>query len=654
MGEASTKTKTAMTNKKIDLSVLSRAVRHLTRRQWAFIGGAFGVMTMIIYMVVFFDKAITFSYAGQTCIKRTVLFPGLFRTTDSEGYSLQLSDSKKLGDTVLSSNAICVYAKRTPEKASETVSVSLFGTFLMRQQLIVSADTPPEVNTARLARPVPTHVPLTLPLSKADKVHRYYVQAGDDRAACQTMDTVLKCDIASLKLKQGSDYVLSLKRQFPGNDIVQLVEKPIKTLSAVSVTSSTIARDELVYSVPTSLELTFDKKIAKKGEVVLERIEGDKRTAVAQHAVLSATGLSIVLDEPLPRSASHELRLSGFVAEDGSTLYENTYLHPFRTSGGPQVTRVSIGKSGVATGAAVVITFDQNLSPTQDIAPLVSFKGGSATISKRANQIIVQLGGLPACTDFSIALTSSIQSAYGVSGNSAWNINSRTICHTVFTIGHTVQGRAIMAYRFGSGASAILYLGLTHGNEMSSYTLLSQWIDELEANARNIPADKTIIVIPALNRDGLASGSRRNANNVDLNRNFPTGDWKPDVTMPGGQMVQGGGGSAPLSEPESSAIASYTQQLAPRLVLTYHSVAGLVTPNEAGISSVYATTYSSISGYYVSPKASAGEVFDYDTTGAYEDWLYEKPAIAAILVELGSNSSPQTSRNFPAMWAMMK
>jgi len=126
------------------------------------------------------------------------------------------------------------------------------------------------------------------------------------------------------------------------------------------------------------------------------------------------------------------------------------------------------------------------------------------------------------------------------------------------------------------------------------------------------------------------------------------------VTMPGGEMVQGGGGSGPLSEPESRALAGYTTGLSPRLVLTYHSTGSLVTANEAGISSGYTATYSRLSGYYVASKASASETFEYDTTGAYEDWLYEGPGIAAILVELGSHTSSSSSRNFPAMWAMMQ
>jgi len=638
----------------IKISAPIKTLQRLTKRQWILIGSGFGTLLVAAYVVAFFDKSVAFSYEGQTCIKRTTLLPELFRITDSEDYAVELTDTKKLGSTSVVSRSICIKPKKTPKVGAETVSVSLFGTIFMRQRIVVESGDLPHVDTTKLTRPVPTHLPIVLPLSKTDKVHRYFLQSGDKEAACVAVEKAIRCDITSLGFKQGSDYVMSVKRQFPGDKSVRLAEKPIKTLSAIAVTGGSIMQDEMVYAVPSSLALTFDKKIAKKGQVTLEKVDGGTRTPIPHEAALDASGLVISFKEALPRSSSYELRLSGFEAEDGSTLYENSYTHRFRTSGGPRVIGVNIGRSGVATGAAVVITFDQDLSTTQDIGPLVTFKGGAVAISKRARQLTIQLQNFPTCTDFSIALSGSIQSVYGVSGDSAWSVNSRTICHTVATIGYTVQGRAITAYRFGTGASTILYLGLTHGNEVSTYTLLSQWIDELEANARSIPADKTIIVIPALNRDGLASGSRRNANDVDLNRNFPTADWKSDVTMPGGQMVQGGGGSAPLSEPESSAIASYTQQLAPRLVLTYHSVAGLVTPNEAGVSSAYAATYSSISGYYVSPKASAGEVFDYDTTGAYEDWLYEKPGIAAILVELGSNSSPQTSRNFPAMWAMLK
>lgn len=643
-----------MTLPNINNPAFIKALRRLTKRQWMLIGGGFGVLLIAAYVVAFFDKTVVLSYEGQTCIKRTTLLPGLFRATDSEGYAVELADTKKVGGVALVSRSLCVDVKKSPGNAAERVSVSLFGTFLMRQRLVVDPGDFPRVDVTKLTRPVATHVPLVLPLSKTDKLHTYFLQAGDERAACQSLASALRCDIASLDLKQGSEYVLSVKRQFPGAEAVVFAEKSIKTLSAISVTSSSIQRDEVVYKVPTSVEFVFDKKIAQKGRVSLSRVEGAARHPIKQHAVLSDAGLSVIFDEALPRSAQYELHLEGFIAEDGSTLLENAYTHPFKMSGGPRVLGVSVGKTGVATGAAIVINFDQNLSPTQDTASQVSFKGGGMTLSRRASQLIIQLNGLPLCTDFSITLTDAIQSEHGVSGNSAWSFSSRTICHAVGTIGYSVKGRAINAYTFGSGATAVLYLGATHGDEISSYYLMNRWIDELEAGARSIPADKRIVVVPQLNPDGVAAGTRRNANGVDLNRNFPTVDWKSDVVQPGGQMVLGGGGSAPLSEPEAKAIASFTQQLQPRIVLTYHAIGGFITPNEAGVSSALASIYSSRSGYGISPKSEDNEVFEHDICGAYEDWLFEGPGIAAILIELGSYTNPRFETHRTALWEMMK
>ena len=642
-----------MTFPKINISAPIQALRQLTKRQWILIGSGLGVFLIAIYVVAFFDKSVAFSYAGQTCIKRTTLLPGLFRGTNSEGYVVELTDTKKLGNTPLISGAICVNATKSPRKGAETVSVSLFGTPLMRQKVVVKVDDLPRVDTTKLNSPVATHIPLLLPLSTTDKVHRYFLQSGNEKATCNSIERAIQCDIAALDLKQGSEYMLTVGRQFPGDQEVRLVEKAIKTLSPVSVTGGTIKQGETVYSVPASLELTFDKKITKQGEVILEKIEGDKRLPVAQTATTKEAGLTVTFKEPLPRSATYELRLTNFVAVDGSTLYENAYVHSFRTSGGPTVTGVNVGRSGVSQNATVVVSFDQPLSSTQDISSIVRFAGGNATISRQGSQLVFKLNGLPLCTDFSIAITKDLQSNYGIAGNSAWNFGSRTICHSISTIGYSVQGRAINAYTFGSGTTAILYIGATHGNEISSMYLMERWIDELEANARSIPGDKRIIVIPRINPDGVAAGTRRNAHGVDLNRNFPTADWKSDVTMPGGELVVGGGGSAPLSEPESRAIAAFTQQLQPRIVLTYHSVAGLVTPNEAGVSPSLASIYSSLSGYYVSPKGEADSTFAYDTNGAYEDWLYEGPGIAAILVELSSNTYSQFERNQQALWAMM-
>lgn len=517
------------------------------------------------------------------------------------------------------------------------------------------AVTPPElpaVDYHVMSDGVAATRPLTIPTNVTDMTFTYQLRAEGKTGNCKPQERALSCDIEALGLKQGTKYRFALVRQFDGHDVNTLTDQEVVTLSPVSVVESSVKSNDTVYAKPTSVTFKMDKVITSAA-AKLEQIKGDKRTIIEQSVKVDGQSIGVSFGE-LSRSRQYQLTLTEVIAEDGSSLLDKTYVLPFTMSGGPKVTNVNIGKYGVAIGATVVVTFDQNLSLSQDISSLVKLAGGAGNLSRSGNQIRFTTSAVPLCGDFSVTLTRDIQSEYGIGGDSAWSYNSRTVCHTVSTIGYSAKGRAITAYIFGGGQRTIMYVGATHGNERGTYLLMSEWIDELESKARSIPADTKIVVIPAVNRDGLATNSRRNGNNVDLNRNFPTADWKKDVTMPGGELVNGGGGVSPLSEPESKALASYTTSLAPSLVLTYHSVGGLVTPNEAGSSSSYASTYSRLSGYHVSPKSNAGATFEYDTTGAYEDWLFEKPRVAAILVELSTHTSSQSSRNFPAMWAMFK
>jgi protein MpaA len=191
-----------------------------------------------------------------------------------------------------------------------------------------------------------------------------------------------------------------------------------------------------------------------------------------------------------------------------------------------------------------------------------------------------------------------------------------------------------------------------HGNERSSVATLTAWIDELEHNYDKIPSDKTVIVIPNNNPDGYAVNSRINANGVDLNRNFPANDWASAVHIPG-SFLEVGGGATPLSEPESSALASFISSQAPKLVLTYHATASAVFANGSGISAERAAVYAEKSGFGNYNSAHEDEVFNYPTTGEFETWLYDKKGFACILVELATMTSNEINRQKPAMWAML-
>src|SRR5690606_33201348 len=115
----------------------------------------------------------------------------------------------------------------------------------------------------------------------------------------------------------------------------------------------------------------------------------------------------------------------------------------------------------------IVVTFDQELSADQDIAPLVSVSGGAILQARRGNQLFFSTDGAERCAEIAITLKPEIESPYGVSGQSGWQYKSRMRCYTISTIGHSVQGRPIYAYHFGSGGSSIVYTGAIHGSEVS-------------------------------------------------------------------------------------------------------------------------------------------------------------------------------------------
>jgi PKD repeat protein len=111
----------------------------------------------------------------------------------------------------------------------------------------------------------------------------------------------------------------------------------------------------------------------------------------------------------------------------------------------------------------------------------------------------------------------------------------------VFSIGTTVQGRDLMMARIAAPAPdsnvkpQFLYTGTMHGDELTGYNLLLRLIDYLLVNYGVDPKVTQLLdnveiwINPNANPDGtyfggnhtVWSSTRRNANNIDLNRNFP-------------------------------------------------------------------------------------------------------------------------------------
>ncbi len=121
-------------------------------------------------------------------------------------------------------------------------------------------------------------------------------------------------------------------------------------------------------------------------------------------------------------------------------------------------------------------------------------------------------------------------------------------------IGHSVRGRPIVAYERGDrSAPATLVVGVIHGSEPAGLAVIAQ------LRRLRLPPQVHLWLVPTINPDGLAAGSRRNAHGVDLNRNWPAAWVRTGVSGP-----------RPLSEPESRALAAFIRRIKPKLTIWYH------------------------------------------------------------------------------------
>jgi protein MpaA len=137
-------------------------------------------------------------------------------------------------------------------------------------------------------------------------------------------------------------------------------------------------------------------------------------------------------------------------------------------------------------------------------------------------------------------------------------------------VGHSVQGRPITATLVGAPEAPlqVLVFGSIHGNEPAGIRVTRQLL------ASPAPHNTALRIVPALNPDGLAAGTRGNAHGVDLNRNFPY-DWQP---LTGGEYS----GTHGLSEPESRAAYRLIRATDPDITIWFHQPFGIVDRSSGG------------------------------------------------------------------------
>lgn len=220
-------------------------------------------------------------------------------------------------------------------------------------------------------------------------------------------------------------------------------------------------------------------------------------------------------------------------------------------------------------------------------------------------------------------------------------------------LGYSQEGRPIVAHRFGWGEAKLVLVGDIHGGtEENTYRLMIEVVAHYLEHPMEVPSEVTLWIIPTINPDGLANGTRFNARGVDLNRNAdtdqdgcPENDWSPD-TFDSEEHLPGGGGKHPFSEVETRILRDFLVDA--QVVISYHSQAGLVVAGGCGEdpSRQLAHLLAEATGY------EEAESMGYPVTGSTVDYL-AFGGVAAVDVELTNKMDTELERNLEGIQAVM-
>jgi protein MpaA len=129
-------------------------------------------------------------------------------------------------------------------------------------------------------------------------------------------------------------------------------------------------------------------------------------------------------------------------------------------------------------------------------------------------------------------------------------------------LGRSLAGRPIVALEVGNPeGTRVLVVGCIHGNEPAGIAVTRRL-------AQLSPRDVDLWIVPELNPDGRAAGTRGNARGIDLNRNFPF-RWR----RRGGVFASG---PRPLSEREARIAYRLILRLRPTVSIWFHQHLNLV------------------------------------------------------------------------------
>lgn len=200
--------------------------------------------------------------------------------------------------------------------------------------------------------------------------------------------------------------------------------------------------------------------------------------------------------------------------------------------------------------------------------------------------------------------------------------------------GRSWRGIPLEVWKPESGSVDVLWVAGIHGEEPETTVVLSRAMRSLQR------APERAAVILAANPDGLFWGTRGNGRGVDLNRNFPAENWRPDpvtycwLTGETSEIALSSG-DAPASEPETRALLELSAELRPQVVIVLH--APLACIDDPGLSTM---------GRWLAERTGMPLVREigYPTPGSWGSWAMEN-GLSLITYELPAASIEELVRD---------
>ncbi len=613
-----------------------------------------GIITIIYNVGLVLPRSIHFTFSETTCFFQPTALPNIF-SVKSNNFKLEFSEGISIKNSDIFTTKVCAYPKNIPQENSKSNATMTLFNLVPIKKITINSGRYPSVDTSTLNAPLATTKPIRLNTNKETSIFSYQLLSEKNKTNCNNQYSAIVCPLQELSLAPGSKPTLVINRIYKGEVIDSVFNNQIQTLDPINIIGGNMQNGSTIYDKAETLEIIFDKPLSKVDKPQLSLLDKNATTPIEISYTINSNKLVIKTKNPLKRNSKYSFKLNQATSTTDNTLL-SPYSSEFNVSGGPSVISNNTGSYGFNPSGNITIKFNQNINSATKLNDVITVSGVSPSLLKITSSnntvTIIPSTNLPSCTNINVKINGSIQNQFGVGGDSAWNHTFRTLCRRTSQIGTSVQGRAILAHWYGSGSSIVMFVGGIHGNEKSSTLTMKSWLDELERYADRIPANRTIVVVTDANPDGYAGNSRFNANGVDLNRNFPSDNWSANVTGPGYTNKINGGGTSPLSEPESSALANFVNQYHLRAVLSFHAVASIVSPNGVADSTAIAQLYTSKAPYRYADANQTDATLGYTTTGDFEFWLRDK-GIPNVLIELSTLAKNEFSKNRDALWLMV-